>query len=79
MSGRVLYYSRGIDRMTNGLLSQIFLSDGDRKTPHKAVYSQAFEQIGWSKYTMNILAAHLNTSSATEMLFTILELADIGC
>ena len=46
--------------------------------PHKAVYSQPFEQIGWPKYTMNILAAHLNTSRATEMLFTILELADIG-
>ena len=34
--------------------------------PHKAVYSQPFEQIGWPKYTMNILAAHLNTSRATE-------------
>ena len=29
-------------------------------------------------YTMNILSAHLNTSSATEMYLTILELADIG-
>ena len=27
---------------------------------------------------MNILAAHLNTSRATEMYVTILELADIG-
>ena len=27
---------------------------------------------------MNILAAHLNTSRATEMYLTILELADIG-
>ena len=27
---------------------------------------------------MNILAAHLNTSRATEMLFTKMELADIG-
>ena len=27
---------------------------------------------------MNILAAHLNTSRATEMLFTNLELTDIG-
>ena len=44
--------------------------------PHKAVYSQAFEQIGWPKYTMNILAAHLNTSRATEKYLTILELAD---
>ena len=47
--------------------------------PHKAVYSQAFEQIGWPKYTMNILAAHLNTSRATEMYLTNLELADIVC
>ena len=46
--------------------------------PHKAVYSQPFEQIGWPKYTMNILAAHLNTSRATEKYLTILELADIG-
>ena len=38
--------------------------------PHKAVYSQPFEQIGWPKYTMNILAAHLNTSRATEMYLT---------
>ena len=44
----------------------------------KAVYSQHFEQIGWPKYTMNILAAQLNTSKATEMYLTILELADIG-
>ena len=44
--------------------------------PHKAVYSQPFEQIGWPKYTMNILAAHLNTSRATEKYLTILELAD---
>ena len=28
---------------------------------------------------MAILAAHLNTSRAKEMLFTNLELADIGC
>ena len=46
--------------------------------PHKAVYSQPFEQIEWPKYTMNILAAHLNTSRATEKYLTILELADIG-
>ena len=46
--------------------------------PHKAVYSQAFEQIGWPKYTMNILAAHLNTSIATEMYLNILKLAHIG-
>ena len=46
--------------------------------PHKAVYSQAFKQIGWPKYTMNILATHLNTSRATEKYLTILELADIG-
>ena len=44
--------------------------------PHNAVYSQHFEQIGWPKYTMNILAAHLNTSRATEKYLTILELAD---
>ena len=48
------------------------------KMLHKAVYSQLFELI-WPKYTMNILAAHLNTSRATEMLFTNLESADIGC
>ena len=47
--------------------------------PHKAVYSQSFKQIGWPKYTMNILAAHLNTSRATEMYLTNLELADTGC
>ena len=46
--------------------------------PHKVVYSQPFEQIEWPKYTMNILAAHLNTSRATEMYLTNLELADIG-
>ena len=50
----------------------------DIKMPHKAVYSQPFEQIGWPKYTMNILAAHLNTSRATEVYLAILELADIG-
>ena len=44
---------------------------------HKAVYSHPFELI-WPKYTMNILAAHLNTSKATEMLFTKIEMADIG-
>ena len=44
--------------------------------PHKAVYSQPFEQIEWPKYTMNILAAHLNTSRATEKYLTILELTD---
>ena len=48
------------------------------KMPHKAVYSQPFIQIGWPKYTMNILAAHLNTSRATKKYLTILELADIG-
>ena len=36
-----------------------------KKMPHKAVYSQP-------NYTMNILAAHLNINSATEMLYTIL-------
>ena len=46
--------------------------------PHKAVYSQPFEQIGSPKYTMNILDAHLNTSRATEKYLTILELAGIG-
>ena len=45
--------------------------------PHKAVYSQPFEQIGWPKYTMNILSAHLNTSRATEMLFTNLEFENV--
>ena len=45
---------------------------------HKVVYSQPFEQKGWPKYAMNILAAHLNTSRVTEKYLTILELAGIG-
>ena len=49
-----------------------------KRMPHKAVYLQPFEQIGWPKHTMNILAAHLNTSRATERYLTNLELAEIG-
>ena len=48
------------------------------KMTHKAVYSQPFEEIGWPKYTMNSLTAHLNTTRATEKYLTILELAGIG-
>ena len=56
-----------------GGVSEVW-SKTTKKMPHKVVCSHPFEQIGWPKYTMNILAAHLNTSRATEMYLTILEL-----
>ena len=67
-----------VRQLVTNILHHSLTSIPRKEMPHKVVYSQPFEQIEWPKYTMNILAAHLNTSRATEVYLTILELADIG-